>query len=58
MHILAILNIRKKNKHARRSRITMGRSDKKEENLEGFWVIAFVDLIERVFPTKKNGNLS
>ena len=27
---------KKKNKHARRSRITMGRSDKKEENLEGF----------------------
>ena len=47
-----------KNKHARLSRITMGRSNKKEENLDGFWVLAFVDLIERVFPTKKNGNLS
>ena len=28
-------NVRK-NKHARRSSITMGRSNKKEENLDGF----------------------
>ena len=57
MNILTILNVSEK-KHARRSRITMGRSNKKEENLDGFWVLAFVCLIERVFPTKKNGNLS
>ena len=55
--MLAIFHVNE-NKHAIRSRITMGRSNKKEENLDGFWVLAFVYLIERVFPTKKNGNLS
>ena len=40
MNILAILNVSEK-KHARRSRITMGRSNKKEENLDGFesWLL-------------------